>query len=248
MRELALLEELKGMGANVPKEDLEEIESMTKKRYWQQFNLLHQLKAVPAKIICRSPAHWDQSCWINVGTDTNESLGIVVVAKNSPVVVGDAIVGVVEEVGAKQSRIRLLTDASLPISVRALRRAPDGTEMLLAKGEVYGSGQPLWRGQRHLLSGVGFNYDFEDDEGPARDLRTGKVAGAPKEAQNIALIQEGDLLVTTGMDGVFPPNFPVAEVVRVHPLGEGDYSYAIDAVPSAGNFDDLSHVFVLPPL
>lgn len=227
-REIALLEEMK-VDAVLP---------MTKKRYLHQMNLLMQLKAVPAKIIYRSPAFWDQCCWINVGEQTNEALGIAIVSKNSPVVVGDSIVGVVDEVGPQQSRVRLLTDSELTPSVRVLRNG-----QYLAKGEIHGSGRPLWRGKSGLLKGIGFNYDFDDEEGPGRDLRTGKASKSDRE---IPLIHPRDLLVTTGMDGVFPPNFRVAEVVEVYPLEEGDYSYEIEAKPSAGNLDDLTRVFVLP--
>lgn len=40
----------------------------------------------------------------------------------------------------------------------------------------------------------------------------------------------------------------VAEVTKVHPLKEGDYFYELEALPVAGNFDDLSLVFVIPPV
>ena len=47
------------------------------------------------------------------------------------------------------------------------------TEHLLAKGEVHGKSGPLWASKNILLQGTGFNYDFADEVGPARDLRTG---------------------------------------------------------------------------
>ena len=50
---------------------------------------------------------------------------------------------------------------------------PVDQNMYLAKGELQGTGRPLWRSCGSLLKGTGFNYDFSDKEGPARDLRSG---------------------------------------------------------------------------
>ena len=80
--------------------------------------------------------------------------------------------------------------------------------LYLAKGELYGSSKPLWRSQRYFLKGTGFNYDFADGEGPARDLRTGKPIDNANKEPSIPILKAGDLLVTTGMDGVFPPRPP----------------------------------------
>lgn len=252
------------------------------------------LEAVPARVIFRAASSWSSSLWIDVGTTTNEVLGKTVVAKNSPVVVGSAVVGVVDYVGKAQARVKLITDSGLTPSVRVLRGAaqdemhreklddllqaldqhrspllPDPQEQqllaqllakakenvsqpkpswLLAKGELHGASQPLWRRQGTVLKGIGFNYDYADDEGPARDLRSGRPAdGSGKEAA-IPIIQPEDLLVTTGMDGVFPPGLLVAKVTKLHLLKEGDYYYELEAVPVVADLDDLSLVFILPPV
>ncbi len=115
----------------------------------------------------------------------------------------------------------------------------------LAKGELKGTSNPLWRSRSQVLKGIGFNYDFPDAEGPARDLRSGEPYGAKEEP--VQLLRPGDLLVTTGLDGVFPPGFRVATVSFVETLKEGASSYEIEAIPTAGNLDDLAHVFVLRP-
>ena len=57
-----------------------------------------------------------------------------------------------------------------------------------------------------------------------------------------------DVLVKTGMDGVFPPGFQVATVTRIELLKEGDYFYELEARPIAGPLEELSLVFVLPPM
>ena len=115
----------------------------------------------------------------------------------------------------------------------------------LAKGELRGTSNPLWRSRSQILKGIGFNYDFPDSEGPARDLRSGEPYTAKGEA--VQLLRPGDLLVTTGLDGIFPPGFRVAIVSTVQTLKEGASSYEIKAVSTAGNLDELAHVFVLPP-
>lgn len=243
-----------------------------------------QMHALPARIIYRDPSPWSSSVWLNVGERDNRALGFDVVAKNSPVVIGKTIVGVVEEVAEKKCHVRLITDRSLSPSVRAIRGGEqnrilseklqsvikmlslredlykakdvahalaafreqlnlDAKELYLAKGELHGTAAALWRVPKRTLKGVGFNYDFSDEEGPARNLRTGAYAGGFEP-----LIKIGDLLVTTGGDGIFPPDFQVAIVTKIMPLHEGGCSYDLEAEMLAPNLNTLSEVFVLPPL
>ena len=117
----------------------------------------------------------------------------------------------------------------------------------LAKGELLGSSSPSRLGQNISLKGSGFNYDFADEEGDSRDLRNGKFLQHPKE-QSIQILKVADVLVTTGMDGLFPPGFQVATVTEVGLLKEGDYFYTLEARPIAGPLEELALVFVLPPL
>ncbi len=45
--------------------------------------------------------------------------------------------------------------------------------------------------QRDLvLRGVGFNYDYADDEGPSRDLRTGEALGGKRKSTQIVKLLE----------------------------------------------------------
>ena len=251
-----------------------------------------QMKAIPAKVIYRDPASWSSFVWIDIGERQNRSLKEAVIAKNSPVVIGNVLVGLVEEVGEKQCKVRLLTDANLFPSVRSVRGGKqdqffvehvegllqllgarrdlfaspeeegqvvaslqkiasrlDGSQgtSYLAKGELKGSSLPLWRTRGQCLKGLGFNYDFSDNEGPARDLRTGEIVGSSSKKQ-VALLKEGDLLITSGLDGIFPAGLEVAVVSKVHCLKEGASSYELEAKAIAENFNELSSVFVLPPL
>lgn len=192
-------------------------------------------QAVPARVIFRSPTTWQSSLWVNMGYKDNNPNGPPIIAKNSPVLVGSSIIGVIDYAGPHQSRVRLITDSGLTPSVRVLR-LENNSERYLAKGELHGAGKPLWRTNGELLKGIGFNYDFADEKGPAMDLRTDDI------------IKVNDLLVTTGMDGVFPPGFSVARVTKLYPLKEGDYFYEIEALPTAGQLQDISLVFILAPL
>lgn len=237
-----------------------------------------QLNAMPARVIFRSPGTWNSSVWLNIGQADNSRFAKPVIAKNSPVVVGMSIVGVVDYVGTRQCRVRLITDSGLNPSVRVARgvnaevvraineclRVIDDQELVqllkmykrdyldvhsaayLAKGELCGSSHPLWRAQGQILKGTGFNYDYPDELGPARDLRTGMAKEGKKKAA--PLIRLGDLLVTTGMDGVFPKGLHVAKVTAIASLKEGDYFYDIEAVPTAGNLNEIDMVMVLPPV
>ncbi|MFA6916327.1 MAG: rod shape-determining protein MreC [Parachlamydiales bacterium] len=254
-------------------------------------NLRQQLEGLPARVIYRTTAAWNSSLWIDVGTEDNQTVGSPVISKNSPVLSKGAVVGVIDYVGEKQSRVRLITDSGLTISVRAARggwrdqwlaemlntlqrqlssrnelfdaseekdRMLDDLAMLggklqseagtilMAKGELNGSSAPLWRSPGQRLKGIGFNYDFPDEEGPARDLRSGAPEGSINQDKALPVLKVKDLLMTTGYDGVFPPGLPVGEVVHIQPLGEGDYYYSLEALPAAGNLDDLSYVLVLP--
>ena len=241
--------------------------------------------AVIGKVIFREASSWSSSFWINLGEKTNEVLGKKVIAKNSPVVIGISLVGIIEYVGQERSRVRLMTDATIVPSVRILRGSeqiqvveeqakrlletishsqqtphplrkelreflqklnPSRRNLYLAKGELHGMKAPLFRCRYALLQGVGFNYDFEDEEGPPRDLKSGKSVKG--EAQEIPLAQKGDILMTTGMDGIFPAGLRTGQVSKVLPLREGASSYGLEAFSCIENFDDISYVTVLPPV
>jgi len=271
---------------------IQSLEKDFKKFLDRSMNQLHrQLQALPARVIFRSFDQWNSSLWINIGQKDNEKADQIIVAKNSPVLVDNAVVGIVDYVGAHQARVRLITDPSITPSVRAVRggelenlvsdyitqissfihseKSPklDSTEnqqllsllnnfkqtlnpfkktWYLAKGELQGSLVPLGYAPP-ILKGIGFNYDFDDEEGPSRDLRTGKIQGKSDDSE-LPILKVNDILMTTGMDGIFPVGLRVAIVTKIHFLKEGDYFYELEAKPLASNLEDLSLVFVIPPL
>lgn len=56
-------------------------------------------------------------------------------------------------------------------------------------------------------------------------------------------VQEGDLLVSTGLDQRYPPGYPVAKVVAVH-VEPGDPYMTVEAMPTA-EIDKISHVLMV---
>ena len=251
-------------------------------------------KILIGRVLYRSVHAWNSSLWIDVGEEDNPQDAPPLIAKNSPVLSGDTLVGVIDFVGKKTSLVRLITDSSLTPAVRVARGGienrmlqshiqevahfttskkaafksdeeqkaflfllseltknfpVDDETHLLAKGELQGQAEPLWRSPGQLLRGIGFNYDFKDEQGPARDLRTGAPIDPEGEyttRQTLPLIQVGDLLVTSGMDGIFPEGLKTARVHSITPLREGAYSYELLAKPIE-DLADLQAVFVLAP-
>lgn len=296
-RRLRLLAEKSSTLAHLLREAFDELERLHSlleggEGRWRQraLDLLQSREeAIAARLLYRSAALWDTTLWIDVG---EEDVSPEKLAPGSAVVVGNALVGLVDYVGKRQSRVRLLTDASLVTAVRAVRGASESYRLLplvdevsrslkggepfleerergqllalleklalrlrsgavdatyLAKGELRGSGAPLRHALSPRLVGVGFNYDFADEEGLARDLRSGRPFGAPFDTPATPLLRVGDLLVTSGLDGLFPPDLEVARITTLYPLGEGDTHYHLEAVPAAGNLFDLEILYVLPP-
>lgn len=92
--------------------------------------LKRRLEAVPARVIFRASGTWNNFLWLDVGSSTNETLGLQVVAKNSPVVVGNSLVGVIDYVGKNQARVRLITDGELFPAVRSVRGHPQAMRLV----------------------------------------------------------------------------------------------------------------------
>ena len=200
--------------------------------------------AITARVIFRENGSWKSSVWVNVGEETNRRLKTHLVEKNSPVVLGTTVIGLVDYVGKHRSRVRFITDRALAPSVRVIRG--EEKNIYLAKGEVQGMRYPLWRARGTVLRGLGFNYDFEDIEGPSRDLRTGKISLSTTKASPI--IQTGDAVITSGMDGLFPAGLRIGIISKVYPLKEGSSSYEADIQSPIEEFENLVFLTILPAL
>lgn len=172
---------------------------------------------LPASVLARDPATWGHSLWINKGTKNSPPHTI---EKNSPVVIGRIALGIVEEVGDYRSRVRLLTDPKLALSVEVVQN-----NIPVARGILHGTGHTLWRAKRpSQLEGEGF-YSL---------------------SSRLAM-QEGDLLQTSGLDGLFPKGFFVARLHTVRPDPKRSYSAQIEALALFDAEVDPDALFVLPP-
>jgi rod shape-determining protein MreC len=222
--------------------DMDAYAQRRKEEIFRQLELYSH--AITARIIFRESDAWKSSVWVNVGEETNQRLQIRLIEKNSPVVIGTTVVGLVDYVGQHRSRVRFITDSALNPSVRVVR----GTEkaLYMGKGQTQGMRYPLWRARGTVLRGVGFNYDFEDVEGPSRDLRTGKASSL--KGDTLPIVQAGDTVVTTGMDGLFPAGLRIGTISKVHPLKEGSSSYEADIQSLIENFENIVFLTILPSL
>lgn len=236
--------------------------------------------SVSAKVIFRDPSFWSSGFWVNKGEKENKRQGSKIIAKNSPVIIGNTLIGIIDEVEENRSYVRLITDSSLTPAVRACRGGEQNQYLLreishleellqlrediqekenilnslahlkrgleedlethyLVKGEIRGFSSPLWRMRSNVLKGIGFNYEYPDEEGPAREIH---------RKSDIPLLQVGDLLITSGLDGIFPKGLEVATVSKIFPLKEGSFAYDIEAVAAYEHINDVQFVEICPPL
>lgn len=215
---------------------------------------------VACKILHRDITHWSNFLWVNVGK-------IHGIRKQSPVLSEGVLVGIVDYVGEKQSRIRLITDLKVNPSVISCR---DGMESFQIKTLIHQL--------QNLILKMTIDNKMQQEwietlekiveEIPINTKNTfsarGVLLGSPsplKENKNILIgegfyntdksdqqIIIGDILVTTGLDGVFPPGLGVASVTYIHPIQEGNCSYRIEAKLLINDMDILDTLYILPPL
>ncbi|MBB4842653.1 rod shape-determining protein MreC [Paucibacter oligotrophus] len=82
-----------------------------------------------------------------------------------------------------------------------------------------------------------------------RNAAFGSADGSGMELRFLAAnadVKEGDLLATSGLDGIYPPGLPVAKVALVERRGDSSFA-RVDLQPMA-QADSVRHVLVLQPL
>lgn len=72
----------------------------------------------------------------------------------------------------------------------------------------------------------------------APHLRTGRTKSQKYKTPVLSLVKVGDLLVTSGLDGLFPERLEAATVTKINPLKEGDYYFELEAMPTAGDMNE----------
>ncbi len=235
-----------------------------------------------AKIIFKEPFSSSSYAWINLGEGYNKKIGNNLIQKNSPVVYGDHLLGIVEEVFPNHSKIRLITDPNLVVSVRSSRGdqqlkivnakasdlldsleliqelswakkeglkellieltkdlEKDGHDRFYAKGEVFGAEYSPFLAFQNALIGEGFYLQTAQ-----KSLQQSANIDGFKEIA----IKQGDLLVTTGLDGLFPKGLKVGIVLKVEPSQLGQLAYKINAKSTLPDMNEIEYVQVLPPI
>ncbi len=134
-----------------------------------------------ARVIFRDPAFWSSSVLINKGMKDNLDF----LEKNSPVVSRGFLIGVVEEVFETFSKVRLITDKHLNVSVK--KQEHDLKSQTLDVGTLFG------------ISSIDNRYRFKKVEGNFFSSN----------------LKVGDQLITSGLDGMFPEGLPVACVTNI---------------------------------
>jgi cell shape-determining protein MreC len=234
-----------------------------------------------AKIILKEPFSSSSFAWVNVGELYNQKIGYQLVQKNSPVVVGDVLVGVVEEVFLHHAKIRLITDPNLVIAVKSARGKSqlkvmnekalelldtlelvedfgwekkqelkdliaelhvnldrEGQDRFYAVGEVYGAEYSPFFAFHNSLVGEGFHFQAKSKE---------STGFSNMEGFKEIVIKKGDLLETTGLDGIFPEGLKVAIVTDTSTSKFGRLTYEIKAKSLIANIHEIEYVQILPP-
>jgi cell shape-determining protein MreC len=228
-------------------------------------SLANEKGVVHAKVVYRDPHIWGSFLWVNKGSKANHKMNKEIIQKNSPVLMGNKLVGIVEEVLPSRSKIRLITDEALRIAVCSYRGKSQDREIesslllleqlvehedplfaamqsyrksrsemkesgYITRGEIFGASLPLWKTHQMFLKGRGFH----------------SVENPYKHDPQLFCL--GDLLFTSGMDGLFPEGLFVGTIHSISPLTEGAYHYQIEAMPALANLRDVTYVTILPIL
>jgi rod shape-determining protein MreC len=175
---------------------------------------LSNSEAIMAKVVFRDPAFWSSSIMINKGFSDSPQI-----QKNCPILSSGYLIGVIEEVFPKISKVRLITDKNMQISVKKKGFIEHEDDLGLNMGTMKGSNSVEVRYRFKQVDGVFFSRN----------------------------IQSQDILVTSGLDGVFPEGLPVAKIIEVK-ISDEEVEFPFKAQVCAPDIKYLKHVTILPSL
>lgn len=165
-----------------------------------------------ARVDARDPSNW----WRTLLIDQGRNHGMV---ENLPIVSADGfLVGRIESVGARQSRVVLVGDPNCQVAA--------SIESLTAGGARAGRGASAVR-DGIVTEGSGptvVSLSFVDRESDARP---------------------GQLVLTNGKGGIFPPGIPIGHVASVRSVSDGLLLLA--SIKLGAVLGSLEEVFVILP-
>jgi len=234
----------------------------------QQQHSQEQNGGIMAQVLAREAGLWDRFVWINVGRQTEGTQGIL--SRYSPVVVGTTLVGVVDYVGRRQSLVRLVTDPSCCPAVEISGRS-DQQGVAVLSGQLLRLLQVQQESSSRLhinagelrrllqalstltaegappMQGIMHGQHIESDP----PLLHGELfsSGWVSHQDNIAETpwpKSGHALVTSGLDGVYPPGLLVGYLLELDVGVNTHPSCRFKAIPAA-ELNALSWLTVLAP-
>lgn len=183
-----------------------------------------------ARVIRRDPL-CPHVLWIDAGTDN-----CPFIEQFSPICIGPHAIGLVEEVGAVRSKIRLVSDPKVHLHVCA---ALGGNVSQYYIDELNALSQdPVVQSALELVAKkIGNCYEEK--------LATAQLKGFDKKSRFTGEVIQGcfkvgDQLVTSGYDGIFPAGLFIGRITKVSQSSE-----KIEAKPGYP-YHSLRAVFVLP--
>ncbi len=251
-----------------------------------------QSHGVKARVLAREPGAWNRFLWVDAGRETVGEDGPL--QKQSPVVYGDAVVGLIEYVGRRQSLVRLITDPQCCLAVQVAAEGSQGIQvasqrlqrLLRTNSQVDETLrcalQPLlmqlsqehrttvaWRGSlKGSGNSAGGEASLVGEFYPSESRRAAQHADADLSVSPTYLHEghilhpgvwdrnqhpsAGALLVTTGLDGIFPAGLKVGYIESTAADNRRPEQVAwpaptFTALPAVETLDDLQWLTILAP-
>ncbi len=188
-------------------------------------------QSLPARIVLRDARDWASFIWVEMPEPATAFL-------LAPAVCGDVAIGMVDFASQNRCRIRLLSDSQISLSVtvtKNLSRLSSAQNDEPLVGQVRGLGGAIWASSGTILIGEGYVPN------PPKDSLTDRHAEFKRSKRRFAL---DDQLVTSGLDGLFPPDLKVGRVDRIDEDSPGATRYAFGVI-GALNLSDLTEISIL---
>lgn len=193
-----------------------------------------QYERLSTLVSLRDPGDWAGFVWVELPNRQSPETWL-----ESPAIVGDCAVGLVDFCRGERCRIRLLSDAQLSLSVTIPASQLEGDlacvpgECPPLVGQVRGFGGALCNSSGSLLAGEGYIPGPPKSEQWRQPLIEGKRQFAV-----------GDLLVTSGLDGIFPSGLRVGSVESVETARPAQTRYLF-SLKSAIDLHRVSQITLL---